>query len=194
VISSAKEGARFADRTARDLAAATSRIGAVVDLIGDFAAQTNLLTLNATIEAARAGESGRGFAVVAAEVNQLADQTTKATVEIGEQIGDIQANTNKPAESTSMIRDRLENLSAIIVTVEEAVARQKQATAEIALKIGTIGDGSRSATRSTAQVRPEAVATAQEANSVYAAIAPSVQEIQSIRARLEDFAARVNAA
>jgi methyl-accepting chemotaxis protein len=194
VISSAKEGARFADRTARDLAAATSRIGAVVDLIGDIDAQTNLLALNATIEAARVGESGRGFAVVAAEVNQLADQTTKATVEIGEQIGDIQANTNKPAESTSMIRDRLENLSAIIVTVEEAVARQKQATAEIALNIGTIGDGSRSATRSTAQVRPEAVATAQEANSVYAAIAPSVQEIQSIRARLEDFAARVNAA
>ena len=74
-----------------ELSKAASRIGDVVDLINTIAGQTNLLALNATIEAARAGEAGCGFAVVASEANALAEQTAKATDEIGQQINGIQA-------------------------------------------------------------------------------------------------------
>jgi methyl-accepting chemotaxis protein len=58
---------------------------AVVDLtsvINDITEQTNLLALNAAIESARAGEAGKGFAVVANEIRKLADQVSKAAVDI----------------------------------------------------------------------------------------------------------------
>ena len=87
-----------ADRTnttVEGLAEAAQKIGDVVSLINDIAGQTNLLALNATIEAARAGDAGKGFAVVASEVKNLANQTAKATEEIGNQIGAIQGATGE---------------------------------------------------------------------------------------------------
>src|SRR5258705_5910667 len=86
----AVDQARGTTERVSELSKAATRIGDVVELINTIAGQTNLLALNATIEAARAGEAGRGFAVVASEVKALAEQTAKATGEIGQQISGIQ--------------------------------------------------------------------------------------------------------
>jgi methyl-accepting chemotaxis protein len=118
-----------------ELSKAATRIGDVVELINTIAGQTNLLALNATIEAARAGEAGRGFAVVASEVKALAEQTAKATGEIGQQISGIQAATQDSVSAIKEISGTIERLSEISSTIAAAVEEQGAATQEISRNV-----------------------------------------------------------
>jgi methyl-accepting chemotaxis protein len=113
------------------LAAATQRIDGVLNLIQAIAEQTNLLALNATIEAARAGESGRGFAVVAHEVKTLAGQTAKATAEIGQNIGLIQASTRNAVAAVREIGNAVRDINEVTSNIAGAVDQQDAATREI---------------------------------------------------------------
>ena len=128
MASGAVDQARTTTERVSELSKAASRIGDVVELINTIAGQTNLLALNATIEAARAGEAGRGFAVVASEVKALAEQTAKATGEIGQQVSGIQAATQDSVSAIKDISGTIERLSeissAIAAAVEEQEAKQ----------------------------------------------------------------------
>jgi methyl-accepting chemotaxis protein len=124
-----------------ELSKAATRIGDVVELINTIAGQTNLLALNATIEAARAGEAGRGFAVVASEVKALAEQTAKATGEIGQQITSIQAATQESVGAIKEISGTIEKLSEISSTIAAAVEEQGAATQEISRNVQQAAEG-----------------------------------------------------
>ncbi|WP_039852036.1 methyl-accepting chemotaxis protein [Magnetospirillum fulvum] len=138
--------AQRTDHLVKGLAEAAGKIGDVVGLINDIAAQTNLLALNATIEAARAGEAGKGFAVVANEVKHLANQTARATEEIGAQIGAVQAATTEAVGAISIIGGTIGRIDEIGAGIAAAVEEQHAATAEISRNIQQASEGTRQVT------------------------------------------------
>ncbi|MBI5322765.1 HAMP domain-containing methyl-accepting chemotaxis protein [Bradyrhizobium sp.] len=152
-----------------ELSKAASRIGDVVELINTIAGQTNLLALNATIEAARAGEAGRGFAVVASEVKALAEQTAKATGEIGQQISGIQAATEQSVTAIREISGTIERLSEISSTIAAAVEEQGAATQEISRNIQQASLGTTQVSSHVGEVRQGASETGSASSQVLSA-------------------------
>jgi methyl-accepting chemotaxis protein len=141
IAGEAVEQAQKTDARISQLSQAAARIGDVVDLIQTIAGQTNLLALNATIEAARAGDAGRGFAVVATEVKSLAEQTAKATGEIGQQIADIQSATKDSVTAIKEIGGIIARISEISATIASAVEQQGAATQEISKNVQRAAEG-----------------------------------------------------
>jgi methyl-accepting chemotaxis protein PixJ len=112
------------------LSESSQKISKVVNLISNFATQTNVLALNAAIEATRAGEYGKGFAVVADEVRSLSRQSSAATIEIEKLVEEIQTETGEVAvametgiqqvvEGTNLVNSTRQTLNEIVAATEE---------------------------------------------------------------------------
>jgi len=177
-----------------ELSKAAARIGDVVELINTIAGQTNLLALNATIEAARAGEAGRGFAVVASEVKALAEQTAKATGEIGQQISSIQAATEQSVGSIREISGTIERLSEISSTVAAAVEQQGAATQEISRNVQQAARGTQRVSTNIGDVQRGASETGSASSQVLSAARSLSSDSNRLKQEVARFLNSVHAA
>jgi methyl-accepting chemotaxis protein len=136
-----------------DFAEAMEQVRRTSQDIERIADTTNILAFNAMIEARRAGEAGKTFTVVADEVKSLANETRRATEEIGrtidtlgseaeQVISRIQAGSAASDEAKTSVAGIEHTLSAVIQLVEE-VDRQNALIARTSGGIGVHVDGVR---------------------------------------------------
>ena len=194
ISSQAVEEVGRTNTTVKGLAEAAQKIGDVVQLINDIASQTNLLALNATIEAARAGEAGKGFAVVASEVKSLANQTAKATEEIGAQISAIQEATGGAVQAIESIGGTISRVSEIATTIASAVEEQGAATQEIARNVQQAAQGTQEVSSNIAGVSQAARETGAASSQVLSTANELAKQSEVLKAEVDDFLAKVRAA
>jgi methyl-accepting chemotaxis protein len=190
----AVDQARKTNDRVGELSKAAARIGDVVELINTIAGQTNLLALNATIEAARAGEAGRGFAVVASEVKALAEQTAKATGEIGQQISGIQAATQESVNAIREISGTIEKLSEISSTIAAAVEEQGAATQEISRNVQQAAQGTQRVSSNITDVQRGASETGSASSQVLSAAKSLSSDSNRLKLEVGKFLNTVRAA
>ncbi len=190
----AVDQARRTNERVSALSKAAARIGDVVELINTIAAQTNLLALNATIEAARAGEAGRGFAVVASEVKALAEQTSKATGEIGQQITGIQGATEESVGAIKEISATIERLSEISANIAAAIEEQGAATQEISRNVQQAAQGTQQVSSNITDVQRGASETGSASSQLLAAAQSLSGDSNRLRSEVSKFLDTVRAA
>jgi methyl-accepting chemotaxis protein len=149
-----------------DLDRKFQEIGAILDLIREFAEQTNILSINATIEAAGAGAAGKRFAVVADEIQRLADRVGGSTREIYQLIDEIREAANATMLATEdgkrAVDSGARHFHDVLTTFKEIATRssvtseaareielstkqQTTAVEQVSLAIGSLGRAAREA-------------------------------------------------
>jgi methyl-accepting chemotaxis protein PixJ len=119
----------------RRLSESSQKISRVVQSIGNFATQTNLLAMNAALEATRAGEYGRGFAVVAEEVRSLSVQSATATSEIEELVATIQSETAEVAKAAELGLEQVLEGTGLVDEVRASLNEIAAATEQISQQV-----------------------------------------------------------
>lgn len=156
----------------------TGSIQGILDMLEQFAKQTNVLSLNASIEAARAGTAGKGFLIIAGEIRGLAERsrqsidaiadTTQAIrTEIGETVltlSDLRplfeeqaASVKEAGQAFSAVRERMGLLTARLETVAESIGLLTQAQHRLTETMSSVSAVAEQASAASGQVASASV-------------------------------------
>jgi methyl-accepting chemotaxis protein len=168
-VQAALTGITQTNHTLQQLQERSAEIDAVVRLIADIAAQTNILALNAAIEAAGAGAAGARFDVVAEEIRKLAGRTAESTSRISATVAEVQRQIQSGAiqmsetaaqaaaveQALSEIVDGITSVNDMVTLVSTSTTQQAKAADQVAESLQLITQVS----QQTAQAMRESTTT-----------------------------------
>ncbi len=131
IASQAAKDAEEGEAAVLEAVNAMNVISEKINIVGDIARQTNLLSLNAAIEAARAGEHGKGFAVVAAEVGKLASVSQKAASDILELATQSVNKANNAGEKIKAIIPDIRRTADLVSEISASSSEQNSGAEQI---------------------------------------------------------------
>ncbi|MDR0400123.1 MAG: methyl-accepting chemotaxis protein [Treponema sp.] len=146
----AQEGGRIQKESGEkinDIVAQSQSLQRANKIIAAIAAQTNLLAMNAAIEAAHAGDAGQGFAVVADEIRKLAENSSRESHNISNELKQIVQTIDhivKGAHATenafSQVSVRIADTQNLVSQVEDAIRGQSEGTDQVMQSLKVMND------------------------------------------------------
>jgi len=130
---------------------------------------------------------GKGFAVVASEVKGLANQTARATEEIGAKISEMQVATESSVHAVQHIGQTIGQINEISTGIASAVEEQGAATKEIARNVQQASAGTAEVSANVVGISEAAADTGRTATRVRSASDKIGGEVRTLRAEVATF-------
>ena len=196
----ANQGLQQLDATNRAFRESREQMSALMEInsiVGDIAAQTNLLAMNAAIEAAHAGDQGRGFAVVAEHIRTLAGSTSENSQTIESRLKALLGAVDTTATQAATLGEMVGRIGSDVGAMSDAFAEITNSTAELSQGGREIMSAMQSLQGTSTQISEgsDAISRDQtEARSEMAAVDQFVTAIHSAGERVSTAVGRIETA
>ena len=131
--------------------------------------------------------------MVASEGKELANQTSRATEDVAEQIRAIQGSTGNSVSALRSIVEQIEQLESTAISIASAVDQQSVAGRDLARNIDIAARATDEVSNSVGQVRETSVANGESARQVLSSATELESQASSLRADVDRFLKQVRA-
>jgi methyl-accepting chemotaxis protein len=158
----------------------------IVDSISEIAQATNLLAMNAAIEAVHAGQYGKGFAVVAKEVRSLAEDSSRSSGLIMDQIGRMSEKIANGVETFQNVQQGLMNIIGGIGETVDLVNGISEAARSQHGNIDRITASIKTLVAATEEVKKQTELQRTESENIRASLSELMNVARQIEAATEE--------